>query len=199
MKRFLKLISVAAVALVATTTLNAQHVVESAPETDAVYRLPLEKGLSVVATSLSAVEYGSGQHTNQANFCAWQLTASKPSKVYAAREGKVVATTDTSVTILHPEGLISSYERVGGVCVKEGDQVDRKSVIAQTTNKNRVVMTLYYNTPNPQFGTESVNGAYQSIKHYVNPIFATRGKCKVQLASDQAYTVRVRNWCWPWE
>jgi hypothetical protein len=35
--------------------------------------------------------------------------------------------------------------------------------------------------------------------HYINPIFTTKGKCKVMLTDGNTYSVRARTWCWPWE
>lgn len=195
----MKKILVLSVVILSTVFANAQNILPSAPATDAVYRLPLEKGISVVAQKLSPLEYGTPQHTNQVDFCAWQLNASEPSKVYAAREGKVSRVGEGVVEITHAEGLVSTYERLADICVVEGQEVDRKTQIATTKDKS-VVMTLYYFTSNPAYGTEgAVNGAYEALKHYVNPIFSSRAKCKVQLTAGNAYRVKVRNWCWPWE
>ena len=81
MKRVLITLS----ALICTLALSAQTLlVAENPQTDAVYRLPLAKGVQVVATSLTPVQLGLGRSNNLVDFCAWELTTTKRSEEHTS-------------------------------------------------------------------------------------------------------------------
>ena len=188
--------------------LSAQLTVVEAPETDAVYRIPLQKGAVVQAEMLSPLACGMAQHLNLVNFCAWKFTTKVPSEVYAARGGVVVETARDRVRILHEEGIYTDYLGITNVKVAQGEKVKTGEPIAsaRVSNPNSpdlcrwsvAVMTFHFRT-NPQYGKVALNGAYKHLMQFVDPIFTTRGECKTHLTDGGAYTVRTRTWCWPWE
>lgn len=202
MKRTIILISVLACSLMLSAqSLVPQNVVEEAPQTDALYRLPFEKGVGCVAHSLTATRLDLARNHNLVNFCAWELVTVEPSAIVAPRSGAVEAVTDSGVLIRHEDGI---YTRLRGITpiVKVGDMVEKGDRIATTNGeyeKVSVWMEVFYLTPNPDYGTDALGGKGEFLTHYVNPIFSTRGKCKVQLTDGNPYTVKARTWCWPWE
>ncbi len=188
--------------------LSAQLTVVEAPETDALYRIPLKKGAVVMAEMLSPLECGMAQHLNLVEFCAWKFSTKEPSEVYAAREGVVVETTRDRVRILHKEGIYTDYLGLTNVKVAQGQKVSARTPIGSarmsspnSPSKGRwnVVMLTFHFRSNPHYGEFALNGAYEHLRQFINPIFTTRGKCKTHLADGGAYTVRTRTWCWPWE
>lgn len=195
------------VALLSLTfaTLSAQTtVLKEAPQTDSVYRLPLEKGFIVAVEDLSPLAYGIAQHFNSVDFCAWEFHSAKPSAVCAARSGKVEWADNTKVIILHDDGTYAEYTRLDNVSVATGDKVERGEEFAEASlrklsNKWSMRMAVYYHTANPNYGADKLGGQYKTLMHYVNPIFTTKGKCKIMLTDGNSYTVRARTWCWPWE
>ena len=205
MKKIILTIVALAVAL---TTLSAQMTVVEAPETDAVYRIPLKKGAVVQAERLSPLACGMAQHLNLVGFYAWKFTTKVPSEVYAARDGVVVETTRDRVRILHKEGIYTDYLGITNVKVAQGEKVKAGTPIAsaRVSNPNRpdlckwsvVVMAFHFRT-NPQYGEVALNGSYEYLRQFINPIFTTLGECKTHLTDGGAYTVRTRTWCWPWE
>ena len=205
MKRILLVI----VALAAVfTTLSAQMMVVEAPETDAVYRIPLKKGVVVQAERLSPLACGMAQHLNLVDFCAWKFATKVPSEVYAARGGVVIETARDRVRILHEDGIYTDYLGVTSVKVAQGEKVKAGEPIAsaRVSNPNNpdlcrwnVVIIAFHFRTNPQYGQFALNGAYEHLMQFVDPIFTTRGECKTHLADGGAYTVRTRTWCWPWE
>lgn len=205
MKRF----TATTIALIcAIATLSAELTVVEAPQTDAVYRIPLKKGAVVLAQRLSPLACGMAQNLNMVEFCAWNFLASEPSEVYAAREGVVVETKRDKVRILHDDGIYTEYLGVTNVKVAQGEKVTARTPIASAIllNPNNpdkcrwsVVMLTYHFRTNPNYGEIAINGAYEYLRQFINPIFTTKGKCKTLLREDGAYTVRTRTWCWPWE
>lgn len=205
MKKIILTIVTLAVAL---TTLSAQMTVVEAPETDAVYRIPLKKGAVVQAERLSPLACGMAQHLNLVDFYAWKFTTKVPSEVYAARDGVVVETTRDRVRILHKEGIYTDYLGITNVKIAQGEKVKAGTPIAsaRVSNPNRpdlckwsvVVMAFHFRT-NPQYGEVALNGSYEYLRQFINPIFTTLGECKTHLTDGGAYTVRTRTWCWPWE
>ena len=205
MKKIILTIVALAVAL---TTLSAQMTVVEAPETDAVYRIPLKKGAVVQAERLSPLACGMAQHLNLVDIYAWKFTTKVPSEVYAARDGVVVETTRDRVRILHKEGIYTDYLGITNVKVAQGEKVKAGTPIAsaRVSNPNRpdlckwsvVVMAFHFRT-NPQYGEVALNGSYEYLRQFINPIFTTLGECKTHLTDGGAYTVRTRTWCWPWE
>ena len=205
MKKIILTIVALAVAL---TTLSAQMTVVEAPETDAVYRIPLKKGAVVQAERLSPLACGMAQHLNLVDFYAWKFTTKVPSEVYVARDGVVVETTRDRVRILHKEGIYTDYLGITNVKVAQGEKVKAGTPIAsaRVSNPNRpdlckwsvVVMAFHFRT-NPQYGEVALNGSYEYLRQFINPIFTTFGECKTHLTDGGAYTVRTRTWCWPWE
>lgn len=184
--------------------LMAQTTVVENPQTDALYRLPMESGAKVVARTLTPVNFGKAMHRNLRDFCAWEIATTKPTEVVAPREGTVESATESTVVILHPDGIYSALYNLEGVCVEVGATVakgDRIASAAQKSGENRwrVWMEVYHLKSNPAYGTPAQSGTYEFLVQYVNPIFSTRGKCKVQLTDGGAYTVKARTWCWPWE
>ncbi|MBQ1213688.1 MAG: hypothetical protein IIX81_01515 [Tidjanibacter sp.] len=195
------------VALLSLTfgTIYAQEsILSQTPQTDSVYRLPLEKGIIVSANELSPLAYGIAQHFNSVDFCAWEFTSSKPSAVCAARGGKVEFADANSAIVLHDDGTYAEYTRLEEVVVVAGDRLDRGDILAQASlrplsGKWSVRMAVYYHKPNPAYGGEGRSSQYKTLMHYINPIFTTKGKCKVMLTDGNTYSVRARTWCWPWE
>ncbi len=188
--------------------LSAQLTVVEAPETDAVYRIPLKKGVVVQAERLSPLQCGMAQHLNLVDFCTWKFTTKEPSEVYAARDGVVVETSRDKVRLLHKEGIYTDYLGISNVKVAQGEKVKAGTPIAsaRVSDSNKpdlcrwsvVVMTFHFRT-NPQYGQFALNGAYEHLMQFVDPIFTIRGECKTHLTDGGAYTVRTRTWCWPWE
>ena len=194
--------------LCALLTAFAQLKVVEAPQTDAVYRIPLKNGAVVMAERLSPLACGMAQHLNLVDFCAWKFSASEPTEVYAARKGVVVETTRNKVRILHEEGIYTDYLGVTNVKVAQGEKVSAGTLLAsaRVSNPNSpelcrwsvVMLTSHYRT-NPQYGQIALNGGYEYLRQFINPIFATKSKCKTLLEDNVAYIVRSRTWCWPWE
>lgn len=203
-----RLIATAIALMCAILTSFAQLEVVEAPQTDAVYRIPLNKGAVVMAERLSPLACGMAQHLNLVDFCAWKFSTGKPTEVYAARKGVVVETTRDKVRILHEEGIYTDYLGVTNVKVAQGEKVKAGTPIAsaRVSNPNNpelcrwsvVMLTSHYRT-NPQHGQIALNGAYEYLRQFINPIFTTKSKCKTLLEEGGAYTVRTRTWCWPWE
>lgn len=205
MKRFI-LCTALLLGLIAPT--RAEVTVVDAPQTDAVYRLPLKKGAVVSVERVSAVECGQAHNLNMIDFCAWRFTTNEPTEVFAAREGVVMKTTNDSVLILHDEGIYTEYLGVSNVKVAQGERVSRRTPIASARARGvgapergrwSVVMMTYHYRLNPNHGKIALNGAYEYLCQFINPIFTTKGKCKTLLDESRAYTVRTRTWCWPWE
>lgn len=199
MKRFFALMAT----LVVSLSMVAQSTVVESPATDALYRIPMDKGVAVIAKALTPVNWGVAMHLNQVDFCAWEFSATKKSDVVAPREGVVESAGEGEVLILHPDGLYTSLQAMDGVTVKVGDSVekgDKVGTAGHTSNGNwRVWMAVYHLKSNPNYGTPARNGGYEHLVQYVDPIFATKGKCKEMLTDGGAYTVKARTWCWPWE
>lgn len=186
-------------------TISAQEsILEQTPQTESVYRLPLEKGFIVSVDALTPLAYGIAQHFNSIDFCAWEFTSANPSAVCAARAGKVEYADDSKVIVLHNDGTYAEYSRLDQVGVTAGDSIARGEEFAQCSlrklsGKWSVRMAVYYHTANGNYGGEGLNAQYKTMMHYIDPIFSTKGKCKVMLTDGNSYTVRARTWCWPWE
>ena len=206
MKRTLLLISALVCSLLLLAqSLVPQDVAEEVPQTDVLHRLPFDKGVSCVAHSLTAVRLNLARNHNLVDFCAWELVSSEPSAVVAPRAGVVEAVTDSGVLIRHEDGLYTRLKALCDVVVVEGQSVERGDVVARSGSENGkggcdVWMEVFYVTPNPDYGLEeTLSGKSKYLTHYINPVFSSRGKCKVQLTSGNSYTVKARTWCWPWE
>ena len=196
----MKRIVAALVMLVCSLSVNAQSEVATAPQTDALYRLPFDKGVKCVAHTLTPVRLGLGHRLNLVDFCAWELVASEPTSVVVPRDGVVESVTDSSVLIRHEENIYTRLGRVANILLKEGDRVAKGDVIAAPAEDVRVCMEVFYLTPNPNYGKEGRQSAKsENLVYYINPVFSTRAKCKVQLTSGNSYTVKARTWCFPWE
>lgn len=174
-------------------------VVAQAPASDALYRLPFDKGVGCVAHSLTPVRLGVAHYHHLMDFCAWEIVATEPTSVVAPREGVVEAVTDSSILIRHNEGIYTRLRGLRGISAKEGDSLEKGAEIALLGDDRGVWMEVFYLMPNPNYGTEALNGKVENLVYYINPIFSTRGKCKVQLRDGNPYTVKARTWCWPWE
>lgn len=190
--------------LASSLALVAQTKVVENPETDAVYRLPLENGSKVVATTLTPLELGLARSLNTVGFCAWELTTSTENDVVAPRAGVVEEVTESKVIIIHEDGIYSILSRLGSVCVEQGASVKRGDKVGTTslskiTNKWRVWIEVLHLRSNPNYGELALSGTHENLKQYINPIFTTKQKCKVQLTDGGSYTVKARTWCWPWE
>lgn len=188
--------------LLCTMAMVAQTKVVESPETDAVYRLPMENCMKVVATELSAIQLGLGRSYNLLDFCAWELTCSEKSAVVAPRDGVVEQVTDSSVLILHEDGIYTRLRGLENICVGKGAKVERGDRLGRAIeydSKWSVRMEVFHLKSNGAYGTAALNGSSEHLVQYINPIFTTRGKCKVQLTSGNSYTVKARTWCWPWE
>ena len=199
MKRIITTIATLACAL----SLVAQTTVVEAPQTDALYRLPMENGVKITALSLAPIDLGVAMHRNLRDFCAWELLATKATDVVAPREGVVEDATDSSVLILHPDGIYTHLQSMASVCVKAGDKVEKGDTVgcARKTKSGKwsLCMSVFHLKNNPTYGEVSPSGNYPHLRQFINPIFSTRGKCKVQLSDGGSYTVKARTWCWPWE
>lgn len=199
MKRIITTIATLACAL----SLVAQTTVVEAPQTDAIYRLPMEGGVKITAKTLTPLNLGMARMQNLVDFCAWELIATEATDVVAPRDGVVESATDGSVLILHPDGLYTQLDAMGSVAVKEGDKVtkgDKVGVAQDLDNgKWRVWVAAFHLKNNPAYGQVAQSGKSQYLYQYINPVFSTRGKCKVQLSDGGSYTVKARTWCWPWE
>ncbi len=199
MKRFFTLL----VALVASFSMVAENTIVESPTTDAVYRLPMERGVAVVARALTPVNLGVAMRHNQRDFCAWELSATRTSEVVAPREGTVESVVGDEVVILHPDGLYTKLMLVEGVSVSVGDRLEKGDKVgtasASSSGTWKVWMATYYLEKNPDYGTPALSGKSEHLVKYVNPIFTTKNKCKVQLTDGGAYTVKARTWCWFWE
>lgn len=196
----MKRVVTAFVALVCSLSLGAQSVVVESPQTDALYRLPFDKGVECVAYSLTPARMGLGRNLNLVDFCAWELVASEPTAVVAPRDGVVEQVMERDVLLRHEEGIYTRLQGIDGIVVKEGDRVAKGDVLAAAAEKVSVWMEVFYLTPNPNYGDEAVlGGKSHNLRHYVNPIFSTRSKCKAQLTNGNSYTVKARTWCFPWE
>lgn len=189
--------------LVCNLTMVAQTTIVESPQTDVVYRLPLEKGAKVTASALSPVKMGLGHAYNLVDFCAWQLSATDASDVVAPREGIVEAADDQMVLLRHEDGLYTRLRLLKNTCVKVGEMVKKGAKVGTTSvwdNKHMVAMESFYMVANPQQGIEgAVSSQYPTLCKYFNPIFTTREQCKVLLDEGSTYTVKARAWCWPWE
>lgn len=191
-------------ALVSSLALVAQTKVVENPETDAVYRLPLENGTRVVANSLSPLQVGLARSMNVVGFCAWELTTNHANKVVAPRGGVVEEVTESKVIILHEDGIYTILSHLESVCVEAGSTIDRGDQVGTTSlsklsNKWRVWMEVLHLRSNPNYGELALSGTHENLKQYIEPIFTTKQKCKVQLIDGNSYTVKARTWCWPWE
>ncbi len=200
-----KISLIVALLSLAIGTIYAQESIQSqTPQTDSAYRLPLEKGVMVSVSELSPLAYGIAQHFNSVDFCAWEFITAKPSAVCAARGGKVEFADDNCVIVLHDDGTYAEYTKLDQVCVAAGSQLSRGDILAQASlsplsGKWKVRMAVYYHKPNPAYGGEGRSSQYKTLMHYINPVFTTKGKCKVMLVDGNTYIVRSRTWCWPWE
>ncbi|MBO7300925.1 MAG: M23 family metallopeptidase [Tidjanibacter sp.] len=199
----MKRLFVLLVALVASFSMVAENTIVESPATDAVYRLPMERGVAVVARALTPVNLGVSMSLNQIDFCAWELSATRTSEVVAPREGVVESVVGDEVVILHPDGLYTKLMLVEGVSVSVGDRLEKGDKVglasASSNGSWRVWMATYYLESNPNYGTPARNGKYEHLVKYINPIFTTKSKCKVMLLDGGAYTVKARTWCWFWE
>lgn len=189
--------------LCALTLVGQTKIVEN-PETDAVYRLPIATGVSAVATPLTPLQLGLARSLNTVDFCAWEFTTSRESDVVAPRDGVVESITENRVLILHEDGIYTLLRAMDKVCVAEGDTVNRGDKVGVTSlgsfnNKWRVWMEVFHLRSNPNKGEIALSGSYDHLRQYINPIFTTRQKCKVQLTEGNSYTAKSRTWCWPWE
>lgn len=189
--------------LICALSLVAQTTTIEAPQTDALYRLPMSKGAKVAARALAPTNLGVAMHQNLRDFCAWEISTTNPTDIVAPREGTVESANENSLLILHPDGIYTRLSALEGVCVAVGDKVEKGDKVgtAYHTSKGtwRVWMEVFHLKSNPTYGTEAQSGNYERLVQYINPIFSTRGKCKTQLTDGGAYTVKARTWCWPWE
>lgn len=188
--------------LLVSLAVTAQTKVVESPETDAVYRLPMDNCAKVVATSLTPIQLGLGHAYNLLDFCAWELTTNERSAVVAPRDGIVEEATEGKVIILHEDGIYTRLRGLENVCVGKGTKVekgDRLGSAVEFDSKWSVRMEVFHLKENGAYGTVARNGNSNNLVQYINPIFTTRGKCKVQLISGNSYTVKARTWCWPWE
>lgn len=199
MKRVLITLS----ALICTLALSAQTLlVAENPQTDAVYRLPLAKGVQVVATSLTPVQLGLGRSNNLVDFCAWELTTTKSGAVFAPRAGVVEEALENRILIRHEDGIYTHLRGLESVSVAQGAKIDKGNEIGtagKNGNKWSVWMEVFFMRKNEAYGTVAQSGNSELLKQYINPIFTTRNKCKVLLTDGNSYTVKTRTWCWPWE
>lgn len=196
----MKRLTLLATIMVCSLSIFAQSEVVSSPQTDALYRLPFDKGVECVAYSLTPVRMGLGHNHNLVNFCAWELVASEPTGVVAPRDGVVESVMERDVLIRHEEGIYTRLQGIDGIVAKEGDRVAKGDMLAAAAKEVSVWMEVFYLTPNPNYGDEAVlSGKSPNLKHYINPVFSVRGRCKVQLTDGNPYTVKARTWCWPWE
>lgn len=195
----MKRVLLMAAALVCSLTMFAQSEVAYSPQTDALYRLPFEKGVGCVAHKLTPVRMNLARHYNMVDFCAWELVPAEPTKIVAPRDGVVECIDERGVLLRHEENVYSRLRGFDGVTVSVGDKVAKGDVIANPIERASVWMEVFYQTPNPDYGKTALSGNSEFLTHYVNPVFATRGKCKVQLTDGNPYTVKARTWCWPWE
>ncbi|MBR2400839.1 MAG: M23 family metallopeptidase [Tidjanibacter sp.] len=190
--------------LLCSLALAAQTKVVENPETDAVYRLPFDKGVTLVAKSISPLQSGNARSMNLVDYCAWSLETDEYTNVCAPRDGVVESATESSVLILHPDGLYTLIERMETVGVQVGTEVKKGDVLGTPLTYfdgvREVAISAFHLKTNPNYGSNAaLNGSYEYLKQYINPIFTTRGKCKVQLTEGGSYTVKARTWCWPWE
>lgn len=195
MKRVLLLVAT----MVCSLSMFAQSEVAEAPQTDAVYRLPFDKGVECVAYSLSAVRLNLARNYNMVDFCAWELIPSEPTSVVAPREGVIEKVEGSMVLIRHPENIYTRLRGVEAPIVEEGQQVRKGDTLAPVAEGVELCMEVFYQVPNPKLGTVSLGGKGKYLTYYINPIFSTRAKCKVQLTSGNSYTTKARTWCLPWE
>ena len=190
------------VALVCFLALGAQTTVVENPQTDAVYRLPMEKGVQVVAYSLTPIQLGLGHAQGLLDFCAWEFMTTQQSAIFAPRDGVVEEASESRVLILHKDGIYTQLRGFEVVNIAAGDSVKKGDILGNATkadNKWCVRMEVFHLKKNPNYGKVAQNGSAEHLKQYINPIFATRSKCKVLLTNGNSYTVKARTWCWPWE
>lgn len=188
--------------LLCAFTMSAQTKVVESPQTDAVYRIPMDNCIEVVATTLTPVSMGLGHSLNLLDFCAWELTSDEATAVVAPRDGVVESVSDGRVLILHEDGIYTRLRGMENVCVGVGAEVqkgDRLGKAIENNGKWSVRMEVFHLKANGAYGTPARNGKYENLVQYINPIFTTRGECKVQLTNGNSYTTKARTWCWPWE
>ncbi len=189
--------------IMSALSLVAQTTVVESPQTDVLYRLPMEGGVKITARTLTPRNLGIAMHQNLLDFCAWELLTTEATDIVAPREGVVEKVTDGSLLLLHPDGLYTLLDAMGSVTVKEGDKVAKGDKVGTAQpldgGKWRVWVVAYYLKNNPSYGQVAQSGNYEHLYQYLNPVFSTRGKCKVQLSDGGSYTVKARTWCWPWE
>ncbi len=185
--------------MVCSFTMYAQSEMASSPQTDALYRLPFDKGVECVAHSLTPVRMGLGHNHNLVDFCAWELIATEATAVVAPREGVVELIDERGVLIRHEENIYTRLRGLQEVVVSIGDCVAKGDVLANIADGVSVWMEVFYQTPNPDYGTEALGGKGKFLTHYINPVFSVRGRCKAQLTDGNPYTTKARTWCWPWE
>lgn len=195
MKRVVLLVAM----LVCSLSMFAQSEVAEAPQTDATYRLPFDNGVVCVAYSLSAVRLDLARNYNLVDFCAWELIPTEPTSVVAPREGVVESVEGDVVLIRHRENIYTRLRGATNPVVKVGDEVRKGDTLAPKAEGVELWLEVFYLTPNPDYGTVSLGGKGKYLTCYINPIFSTRTKCKVQLTSGNSYTTKARTWCLPWE
>ena len=185
--------------LVCSLSMFAHSEVAEAPQTDATYRLPFDNGVVCVAYSLSAVRLDLARNYNLVDFCAWELIPTEPTSVVAPREGVVESVEGDVVLIRHRENIYTRLRGATNPVVKVGDEVRKGDTLAPKAEGVELWLEVFYLTPNPDYDTVSLGGKGKYLTHYINPIFSTRTKCKVQLTSGNSYTTKARTWCLPWE
>ena len=195
MKRVVLLVAM----FVCSLSMFAQSEVAEAPQTDATYPLPFDNGVVCVAYSLSAVRLDLARNYNLVDFCAWELIPSEPTSVVAPREGVVESVEGSMVLIRHKENVYTRLRGATNPVVKAGDEVSKGDTLAPLAENVELWLEVFYITPNPDYGTVSLGGKGKYLTYYINPIFSTRAKCKVQLTSGNSYTTKARTWCFPWE
>lgn len=189
-------------AILCTFALSAQTTVVENPQTDAVYRLPFDKGAQVVATSLTPVQLGLGHAKGLIDFCAWELTTAEQTDVFAPRDGVVEEVSESRVLILHEDGIYTLLRGFEVENIAKGEEVEKGDLLGKATDnegKWSVRMEVFHLKKNPAYGEVAQSGKVEYLKQYINPIFTTRNKCKVILTDGNSYTVKARTWCWPWE
>lgn len=198
----MKRVIITLTALLCTLALSAQTTVVESPQTDAVYRLPMEKGAEVVATSLTPVQLGLGKAQNIVDFCAWEFTTPHQTAVFAPRNGVVEEVSESRVLIRHEDGIYTRLRGFEVVNITSGQKVKKGDILGNATkegNKWSVRMEVFHLKKNPGYGKVTQSGSSENLNQYINPIFSTKRKCKVILTNGNSYTVKARTWCWPWE
>lgn len=189
-------------ALICTFAMSAQTTVVENPQTDAVYRLPMDKGAKVVAYALTPAQLGMGHARGIVDFCAWEFMTSEQTDIFVPRDGVVEEVSDSRVLILHEDGIYTYLRGLQVENITQGQEVERGDCLGQAIENDgkwSVRMEVFHMKKNPGYGEVTQSGSVENLKQYINPIFTTRNKCKVLLTDGNSYTVKARTWCWPWE